>query len=160
MTRRLLLIAALASLLSGCGFALRGSVDLPDSLQQMSVTGDDLLLVDELKSALKTSGVTVVDAGDPSASQMELTLSDYDREVRTTDSNGLATSYNLRYRVGYDVRTADGDELQVNQRLVQKRVLDYDPLLELQSQEEEQFLREEMREELILQMLRRLSRIQ
>jgi LPS-assembly lipoprotein len=160
MTRRLLLIATLASLLSGCGFALRGSVNLPQSLNQVAVTGDDLLLVDELKSALRASGASIADAGDAGASVLELTLTEYDRDVRTTDADGRATAYNLRYRVGYDVRTAGGDELQINQRVVQKRVLDYDPLQELQSQEEEEFLREEMREEIVLQILRRLSRIQ
>lgn len=159
MIRRLLLLTLSAALLSGCGFALRGSVNLPDSINRVTVAGADLEMVDRLEDALETNGASIAPAGDEQAAVLELTLSEFDREVRTTDANGLATSYTLRYRVGYDMRTAAGDELQINQRLVQKRVFDYDPLQQLQSEEEEEFLKEEMQEEIVLQVLRRLSRI-
>jgi LPS-assembly lipoprotein len=159
MTRRLLLILTCLSLVSGCGFALRGSVNLSDSLSSIAIIGDDPDLVDELTDALETSGANVTSVDDKSAAVLQLTETEFKREVRTTDANGLATSYDLRYRVGYDVRTSSGSELQINQRIVQKRVLEYDPLQQLQAQEEEEFLREDMREEIVLQILRRLSRI-
>lgn len=159
MTRRLLLILTCFTLVSGCGFALRGNVTLPAALNTLSITGGEPELVDELENALEVAGVSIVDEGTEGASSMRFTLAEFDREVRTTDSNGLATSYDLRYRVGYDVRDTDGEELQINQTLVQKRVFDYNPLQQLQSEEEESFLKEEMRGELVLQILRRLSRI-
>ncbi len=159
MTRRLLLLTLSAALLSGCGFALRGSVNLSESISRVVVEGSDLEMVDQLEDALETNGASIAPSGDKQAAVLELTLSEFTRDVRTTDANGLATSYTLRYRVGYDVRTAAGDELQINQRLVQKRVFDYDPLQQLQSEEEEEFLKEEMQEEVVLQILRRLSRI-
>ncbi len=159
MTRRLLLILTCLTLVSGCGFALRGTVNLSDSLSSIAIIGDDPDLVEELRDALETGGANVTSIEDTSAAVLELTQSEYVREVRTTDVNGLATSYDLRYRVGYDVRTSAGKELQINQRIVQKRVLEYDPLQQLQAQEEEEFLQEDMREEIVLQILRRLSRI-
>lgn len=159
MTRRLLLLTLSATLLSGCGFALRGNVNLPASINRVTVAGEDLVMIDMLEDALETNGARIAPAGDDQAAVLELTESEFTRDVRTTDANGLATSYTLRYRVGYDMRTAAGDELQINQRLVQRRVFDYDPLQQLQSEEEEEFLREEMQEEIVLQILRRLSRI-
>ncbi|MGB5708186.1 MAG: LPS assembly lipoprotein LptE [Arenicellales bacterium] len=159
MTRRLLLILTCFSLVSGCGFHLRGNVDIPDSLTTMAVSGKDPDLVDELEDALESAGVNVTNTEDKSAAVLLLTQTDYEREVRTTDASGLATSYDLRYRIGYDVLSGSGDELQINQRIVQKRVFEYDPLLQLQSEEEEEFLREDMRKEIVLQILRRLSRI-
>ena len=159
MLRRLFLILTCVSLVSGCGFALRGSVNLSESLSSIAITGDDPDLMDELTDALETSGANITSLDSQPAAIIELTQSEYEREVRTTDANGLATSYDLRYRVGYDVRSNSGKELQINQRIVQKRVFEYDPLQQLQSEEEEEFLREDMREEIVLQILRRLSRI-
>jgi len=160
--RKLILVAAcMLSLaaLSGCGFALRGNVDLPPALDTVAVTGDDIEMVDIIGDTLKKTGSRIVDSGDPSAAVLELTESEFTRDVRTTDSNGRATSYTLRYKIGYDVRTSKGDEIQINQRISQQRVLEYNPLQELQSEEEAEFLQEEMQEEVVLQILRRLSRI-
>lgn len=160
MTRRLLLIFTCFALVSGCGFALRGNIELPPSLDAIVIDGGEPELVDELSSALETAGSRVVEEEeDEGASVMTFTLSEYDREVRTTDANGLATAYDIRYRVSYDLRDSEGEELQVKQTLAQNRVLDYNPLQELQSEEEERFLQEEMRTELVLQILRRLSRV-
>jgi LPS-assembly lipoprotein len=159
MTRRLILILASLSIVSGCGFALRGNVNIPEALSTMAVVGNDLSLVDQLKDALSRGGVNVTDKNDKNAAVIDLGKTDYKREVRTTDSNGLATAYTLRYNVGYNVVNGAGEALQINQKLTQTRVLDFDPLQVLQAQEEEEFLREDMQEEIVLQILRRLSRI-
>ncbi len=159
MTKRLILILASISLVSGCGFALRGNYEMPESLTRIVVVGDDALLVDQLEDTLEKNGVLVTGSDDETAAIINLGEVDYKRDVRTTDSNGLVTSYTLRYIIDYDVTTGEGEELQIDQHLSQSRVLPYDPLLELQSEEEEEFLREEMQEEIVLQILRRLSRI-
>ncbi len=159
MTRRLLLILASFSILSGCGFALRGNVTIPESLSTMAVVGNDLGFVDELKDALDKVGVNVTAKDDKTAAILDLGKTEYEREVRTTDSDGRATAYTLRYNVGYNVVSGAGEALQINQNLTQTRVLEFDPLLALQAQEEEDFLKEDMREEIVLQILRRLSRI-
>lgn len=64
------------------------------------------------------------------------------------------------YKVEYNITSGDGEELQVAQKLRQTRVLSYSPLQQLQFDEEEEFLQGEMRKEIVLQVLRRLSRIQ
>ncbi len=158
-SRRLVVVAVISALVSGCGFALRGNVTLSEELNSIAVTGKDLEMIKVLEDTLEDSGARIVDSdGEPSA-VLDLVNSEFTRDVRTTDSNGRATSYTLRYKVDYDVRKANGDELQINQSLKQTRVLEYDPLQELQSEEEAEFLQEEMQEEVVLQILRRLSRI-
>jgi len=159
MTRRLILFIACASLLSGCGFALRGTVTIPAELSRIAVIGSEPDIVDQMERALSSNGVALSTADDKTAAVLNLNESSFERDVRTTDSNGLATSYNLRYRLGYDVRTGKGEELQINQLITQTRFFEYDPLQQLQSEQEEEFLREEMQEEAILQALRRMSRI-
>ncbi len=145
--------------LSGCGFALRGKVDLPAQLDSVLVTGSDREATSLLKRALRGSGAAIVDSDEDATAVLDLINSEFSRDVRTTDSNGRATAYTLRYKVDYDVREPDGEEIQINQSLSQTRFLAYDPLQELQSEEEAEFLQEEMQEEIVLQILRRLSRI-
>ncbi len=163
MNRRLLIQLAcgslLVSLLSGCGFALRGNVTIPPALQQMKVDGGDIEMVDELEDALRNNGVVVTSEKSKSVAVLDLVISEYEREVRTTDANGLATAYDLVYKVEYNVFSGDGEDLQVAQKVKQTRVLSYDPLQQLQFDEEEEFLQGEKRKEIVLQVLRRLSRI-
>ena len=160
--QRLVLIVTTAILfagLTGCGFALRGNVILPEELNSVLVTGSDREMTGLLEDSLENSGSTIVNSEDDASAVLNLTESEFTRDVRTTDSNGRATSYTLKYKIGYDVRKSNGEEIQINQSLTQRRVLQYDPLQELQSEEEAEFLQEEMQEEVVLQILRRLSRI-
>ncbi|MBX2867840.1 MAG: hypothetical protein KTR18_04165 [Acidiferrobacterales bacterium] len=160
--QQLVLIATTAVLiagLSGCGFALRGNVTLPAELDSVLVTGSDREMTGLLEDSLENSGSTIVDSEENASAVLDLIESEFTRDVRTTDSNGRATSYTLKYKVDYDVRKSNGEEIQINQSLTQLRVLQYDPLQELQSEEEAEFLQEEMQEEIVLQILRRLSRI-
>lgn len=159
MTRRLLPVILLAAVLSGCGFALRGSDGLPASLDRVAVDGADFAMVDRLESALSANGASVVDPGDQAAAVLRLLESGFIRDVRSTDADGLATSHTLKYRVAYEVRTAGGDELQASQRLVHEQVAGYDPLRPLQSEQEEALLKAEMQDEIVQQILHRLRRI-
>lgn len=162
ISQRLILIVttfAFLAGLSGCGFALRGKVSLPEQLNNIVVTGSDREMTGLLRDALETSGANVVDSESDATAILNLINSEFTREVRTTDSNGRATAYTLRYDVDYDVRETNGEEIQINQSIAQSRFLEYDPLQELQSEEESDFLQEEMQKEIVLQLLRRLSRI-
>ena len=160
--RRLILTLSACILLvslSGCGFALRGRVNLPPQLDSVLVKGSDRDATSLVRRALRSSGADIVDSDEDATAVLELINSEFTRDVRTTDENGRATAYTLRYKVDYDVREPNGEEIQINQSLSQTRFLAYDPLQELQSEEEAEFLQEEMQEEIILQILRRLSRI-
>ena len=159
MIKRLLLTFLISTTLSGCGFALRGNIALPDTLKTVAVLGDDADLVNQLEDTLRRSDVTVTTADNENAVQIDLGEVRYQRSVNSTDSNGRATSYNLNYKVEYNVIAANGTALQTDQRISQTRLLDYNPEQELQSQEEEEFLQQEMREEIVLQLIRRLTRL-
>jgi len=162
ISQRLILIVTITVLfaaLSGCGFALRGKVNLPAELDSVLITGSDREMMSLLEDSLESSGASIVDSENDATAVLDLVNSEFTRELRTSDANGRATSYTLRYEVDYDVRKSNGEEIQINQSISQIRVLQYDPLQELQSEEESEFLEEEMQKEIVLQLLRRLSRI-
>jgi LPS-assembly lipoprotein len=158
MSKRLILLFLSLTLISSCGFKLRGNFEMPAALSEISVETDDRLLKEELTTRLQKSGSMVVatKAGIPTLSVL---TSDYERIVRTTDSDGLATGYDFTYKIVYRVDDGSGGILQPQAKIVQRRTLQYDPAEQLQAKQEEEFLVEEMREEIVLQVMRKLSTI-
>lgn len=158
MSRRLVLLLIGSSFLTGCGFRLRGNIELPPALTQVYITGSDRDLVQQLSRALEKSGATIMDSGE-GAAVINMTTSNFERKLRTTDASGRATAYSLKYDVVYNLTDSSGDRLQSAESIALLRTLDYDPTQQLQAEDEARFLIEEMQQEVVVQMLRRLSRI-
>ena len=158
MQKRLILLILSLTLISSCGFKLRGNFEMSAALSEISVESDDRLLKEELTSRLEKSGSTVVasQAGTPTLTVLS---SDFERIVRTTDSDGLATGYDFTYTINYLVTDGSGGILQPSAKIVQRRTLQFDPSELLQAVQEEEFLLEQMREEIVLQVMRKLSTI-
>jgi LPS-assembly lipoprotein len=145
-------------LVSGCGFHLRGQIDVPESLMRMHVKGSDIELVHDVEKSLKFSDIEIVEEGD-NAALLDLSNTSYVKEVNGTNSNGIATNYKMTYTVNYVVYDANQEVLQ-KQSLDQNRTLAYDAANILVFEREEVFLAEDMRKDLISQMLRRMSKIE
>jgi len=145
-------------LVSGCGFHLRGQIDVPESLMRMHVKGSDVALVHDVEKSLKFSDIEIVEDGD-NAALLDLSNTSYVKEVIGTNSSGIASNYKMTYTVNYVVYDANQEVLQTH-RLNQSRSLAYDASAILVFEREEVFLIEDMRKELISQMLRRMSKIE
>ena len=118
------IIAMVLVMASGCGFQLREEVELPAVLSRVSVDGESRELVDGLADALRRHGAVV---GSAAAVGVGVTVdADFSRVVLTTDSDGRASAYALRYRVVFKV--ADGDEILLDDETITlNRAYDYDP---------------------------------
>jgi len=156
---RVILIFVLGSslFLSGCGFKLRGQINVPESLTRMQILGDDDELNNLIGKSLKSSGVEIVE-NDDTAAVLDLRRTTYTKEVIGTDSGGIANNYTLTYKVNYAVYDAQQNQLLKN-RVVQDRSLAYDPNNILVFEREERFLVEDMRKELVTNILRQLGKI-
>ena len=158
MLNRFVLMIIAASLISGCGFKLRGDFTMPESLSTVSIEGGNLQLNEQLKAYLERSGSNVVDNRDESTT-IVLTRTEFDRKVGTTNADGLATGYNYEYIVDFEVNDAEGTNLLPSSTLNQFRSLSYEAGDELAVEREEEFLREEMEKDISLQIMRRLARL-
>ena len=158
MLNRFVLMIIAASLISGCGFKLRGDFTMPESLSTVSIEGGNLPLNEQLTSYLERSGSTVVNNGEESTT-LVLTRTEFERKVATTDANGLATGYNYQYIVNFEVNDAEGTNLLPNATINQFRSLSYEAGDELTVEREEEFLREGMEKDISLQIMRRLARL-
>jgi LPS-assembly lipoprotein len=152
----LLLILSSVLLVQGCGFKLRGQVDLPPALQSVYVDGPDPVLVDDLKRSLDFSGAQIVSSPEV-ASAAVLLDSRYERVVRTLDARGVATGYVLRYDARFRVVDASGEQLQQSQVITLRRNFDFSADELLQKEGEEEFLKSDMRSQIVQRVLRQLS---
>ena len=147
------------ALLTGCGFHLRGKVDLSSNLTPLAIAGNDVELISVIREALEFSEAQVVDEASSAQAVLRLRQSDYTRNVRTTDGRGLATSYLLIYRVRFDAVNRDGKVVMQEGSLRLTRDLDFDANQILQKESEQRFLIEDMQREIAQNILRRLSSV-
>ena len=158
MSKRPLLVLIGLSLLSGCGFKLRGSYQLSTALSQLSIEGGKRELVERLTRILMDNGITVVDAGADSPTLI-LSRSEFNRKAVVTDAEGIATEYEYTYYVDFKVSDVNGEVLLPLSSISRFKTLNYDVGNELEIEEEEEFLKESMEKDIVLQIVREFSRI-
>jgi len=149
-------LALTAALLTGCGFHLRGDVDL--GAARFYITGD-IEMVAELTHALTRHGAVVIDTVDnadaSNTARIELHAGRFDRATLTTDARGRANAYQIRYTVEFSINQA-GDARAHTVTL--SRAMDYDPARQLQSEAEARFLQSAMRREAAMRIMQFLAR--
>ncbi|MEA1890509.1 MAG: LPS assembly lipoprotein LptE [Pseudomonadota bacterium] len=158
--KRLVLISLLtASLLAGCGFHLRGTIVLPDSIRAVAISSPDGKLKDILADRLESNNVTVVPGPTAESAHIKIASANFGREVRTIDDRGKATGYVLILRVNYQVVDSQGKELVKPSISSARRDYNFNQDQLLSATREEQLLHDEMREDAAQGILRKMSRI-
>lgn len=147
-------------LLSACGFTLRGSAELPAQLQTLQLQAQDgnTEIVREMRRALVNSGVNVIDEIREGVYRLGLGREQSEERVLSINSNARAGEYELSLSVSFQLRTADdffiGPEI-----LTIEQVYLADPNNAVAKAEEAELIKEEMRQELVIQILRRLQTV-
>jgi LPS-assembly lipoprotein len=159
MKRIVLIFLLTASLLSGCGFHLRGTITLPDSIRTVSITSPDVKLRDALVNGLESNNVIVVGGPTADSAHIKISEADFGREVRTIDERGKSTGYVLILRASYEVLDSTGKELVKPSIATARRDYNFDQEQLLSATREEELLRDEMREDVAQSILRKMSRI-
>lgn len=154
LMRQLFLFAVL--LLAACGFHLRGSVQLPPELSEMAVLDAKPAtdIAAELRRGLKNTGVQVSDAA---PMVLQVGSEQYGKRVLSVDASGRAQEYSLSYMVRFSLRAADGVAWLPEEAVTLTRDLRFDAAAVLATGSEEAQLKDEMRRDAVLQILRRLQ---
>jgi len=155
----LVLIYSVVALLTGCGFRLRGSIELPSELTEVAIQGTrpNGELGIALRNGCTRVGGQVVDSAEIARSVLVITRDSSDRRVLSVDSIGQANEYELAYTLGFRLDDPDGTNRVVPQSINLRRQYRYDPNQTLAKADEESRLLREMREDAVRQMLRRLK---
>jgi len=147
---------------SACGFALRGSADLPESLSSVAIEAADLdsLLVVDLQRELSASGAKLVALNSAGASTLKIQSETAERNVISLDQRAKVGEYELHYRVVYAVDSADGKELLRDTLIELSRVYSFDEQQAIGAGQEEEIIRTELRRDVVRSIMDRLQRIQ
>ncbi len=152
-----LLLVAIA----GCGFHLRGVVPLPDSLKIMYVQGINVQqgIGLTLKRGLEQNGVQVVNDYEKDSAVLTVLENKFERRVLSVGNNAKVSEYELYSVLKFKVTDGQGKLLVEPQQLEAIRDYQFDQTQVLSSDGEEAILREQLNEQLVDSLLRRLSAV-
>jgi LPS-assembly lipoprotein len=170
-----LFLLSTVTLLSACGFQLRGSsaVELPPQLQTLllqsrSGNSDILQLA---RRSLRSNGITLVEDNNIANEENEEELSEeigvyrlnigneqLAERVISVNSNARAGEYELSMTVPFQLISNEGDRVE-SDTLVVERIYLADPENAVAKAEEAELIKDEMRQALVVQLLRRLQNI-
>ncbi len=153
------LLVALA--LSGCGFHLRGEVELPPEIRSLAIedsaTGSELVPVIKLK--LRRSGIKPLDNSQQAKLILIINGEAYSRRVLTVSSVGQVQEFGLSYDVDYSIKNvADPSASLMRQTLSIKRDLRFSVDEVLGKASEEARLKDDMLVAAAERILRRLPK--
>lgn len=158
--QRALILTILVSI-SACGFQLRGS-NL-EALKDSSVSiqaggGNDLAL--ELKRQLVFAGVNVTEAAADADYVIQLDGENFERDVLSVSSDtGKVEEYELKMNSRLTVTDADKKRLINDETISARRDYIFDQDSVLGKFDEEQKIRDEMRQQMAASIIRRLRAV-
>ncbi|EPJ43601.1 MAG: hypothetical protein OFPII_40930 [Osedax symbiont Rs1] len=154
---KLLISCALLSLLVGCGFALRGNVEIPVEAQslwlEISREGNSPLR-ENFESLAKQNNLQIDENAD---NQIVVTRIDYRKITTTLDANAEVDEYTLRGELIFNI--IDGDKQVIANKLeaFSERTFQYDANDAAASNSREAFLNDELWHDLSQQILRQYA---
>lgn len=147
----------LISVVSSCGWQLRGASDLPPEMAHVYVEGlsGRSQFVQDLNRNLSFAdgGVTK----DPQSAGVILKVHNeqFERRVASLSEEGKATEYELIYRIRFELQKPDGSSLLPTQTIEIRRAYFNPQVLVIGKSEEENQIREEMYKAAVRTLLRR-----
>ncbi|GAA3985766.1 hypothetical protein GCM10022279_06180 [Comamonas faecalis] len=161
MNKRRFLLTLAPALLAGCGFRLRGVPTFAfRSLYIQASAGSSLAR--ELRRTLQGAGgslIVVTDEAQKAQAEVVLDLLSErnERVVVSLNSAGQVRELQLRLRVRFRLRDAQGRGWIEETELLQQRDVSYNESVALSKEGEEALLQRNMQTDMVQQLLRRLA---
>jgi LPS-assembly lipoprotein len=149
-------LAALALLLAGCGFQLRGVADVPfETLYLPNATSGVAL---DLKRNIQAgTRVKVVDDAKGAEAVMHFTEETRQKEILSLTGTGRVREFQLRYRVGFRVSDNKGGDFVPQSTIQLTRDVTFNDTEILAKEQEEALLYRDMQTDMVQQIMRRLA---
>jgi LPS-assembly lipoprotein len=147
---------SLFTLLSACGFHLRGAAELP--FQTLHITGAGSVFADELKRTIEArSDTRIVPSAEEAQASLQIIREEREKSILALSGAGRVREFELRYRLSYRVLNAQKREIGPVGEILLRRDFTYDDTLALAKEAEEAELYNDMQRDAVQQVLRRLS---
>lgn len=154
----LVLVTALASLLlTGCGFALRGTTEIPEALNPILIQGGKGTATGRaLIERLQGSQVRLTQNSSDARVIVRILDERRSSRVAAVDRNGKVLAYDLGFHVTFDALGPDGAPLVSSERMILDRTLDNPDIEVLGKREETEMMYADMHGEAADRVLLRL----
>ena len=159
MKRRAILTTLAASTLTACGFVLRQALQLP--FRSIALIGFEPQspVGLSLRQQLAVGGVQVMEAPAKAEAVFEALIDKREKTVVTSTSAGQVREVQLRARLRFRVATPAGKLLLAADELLLTRDMSYSETAALAKAQEETLLYRAMEDDIVAQVLRRLTAI-
>jgi LPS-assembly lipoprotein len=147
------------SLLSGCGFQLRGNVELPPVLQATYLKSNNPFegVAPALRIELQSAGAQITENIDEATAVVSIINERSERRVLSVGSSGKASEYELFEEATFSVLDTAGNIILEQQTVGMTRDLVFDETELLGKVSEAEKLRKQMRRGLARQIITRIS---
>lgn len=144
-------------LLAGCGFHLRGAVNIPFETLFVNVPEHSEFGAQLKRSIAVQKSTTLVDQRNQAFAIFSPTSEARDKSILSLNSAGRVREYQLRYRYSFRVHDQEGHNLIEPATVLLTRDMSFDDAAVLAKGEEEALLWRDMEKDLVQQILRRLA---
>lgn len=159
---RAALLLSAPALLASCGFALKGSAQLPFTSMYLDESEKGPTTTALRRQLLGVPGLALLEnPAQRSTAQVVLLVRQDSQDKRSIGANayGLTRELQLTSRFAYELQAADGRTLGEPVELQQQREINYNEAIILSKEGEEEMLYRDMAEDLAQQVLRRLAAV-
>lgn len=158
---RYALIGACLMLLSGCGFQLRGTADLPAVMAETYLDMPDRYgeFGRALERTLEGNGISIVEDQAQASAQIKFNTVRFQRTAASFAGTARIREYRLSFIVDFQVLDPDGSPLSTRRRVEIFRDYSFDEQEILAATREEEFLRRDIEAAMVNELMRRLEEL-
>jgi LPS-assembly lipoprotein len=149
------LISLIVASLSACGFHLRGPSDIP--FKSVYIQGNTLTISKDLKKYLNTNEIKILPSAENAELLIDLLGEENEKRILSLAGTGTVNEYELYYRISYRTKVSNQPLWSQAITIESRRDLTYSDATLLSKQTEERKLNENMQQEVVNRLIRRLS---
>jgi LPS-assembly lipoprotein len=154
--RTLLLLTVV--LLTACGFHPRGQAGMPFSTLYIDAAAPNTPFIAELRRSMELNNVKLVHTAEQADLVLNIVFEIPERQILSLAGSGRVSEYQLRYRVSLRAYDKQRQDWIPAEEMVQRRDYSYSDAAILAKEQEEILLYKSMRDDMVQQIVRRLSR--
>jgi LPS-assembly lipoprotein len=158
MRLRMLALLSVALLLVACGFHPRGQASMPFAALYIDAAAPNTQFVAELRRSLEFNDVKLVNSAEQADLVLNIAFEIPEKQILSLAGSGRVNEYQLRYRVSVRAYDRQRRDWIPAEEMVQRRDYSYSDTAILAKEQEEILLYQSMRDDMVQQIVRRLSR--
>jgi LPS-assembly lipoprotein len=146
--------------LSSCGFHLRGSIALPESINAVFVQSADPInpLKLEIEKLLRANRIAQIDAMTANAARVNILRDVLGREILSVNERARVSEFLLRYEAEVQVQFGSADTNVASETLSVSREYSFDERQALGAAQEEEIISAELRADMAALIVQKLQR--